>query len=246
MEPSKTRLPWNLPWNWAVESTASHASNARACKNVAMNPQIIVSSCLTGPRARFNLAILRVAGRRIAPSGYEDAHLRCPRGVASFVGRRPGLYQPGATPQVSEHTRRQGLKARLINPPPYPPVIPRNWPPPRLARAVGAHDSVVTITWGVAPCWYQSGLWPSLKTAASAFCAAGAAWHTLRTAGEVLGSTMRWCNADAFGIKGRLACLIGFSGWPFRRPFHHAPIAAGGTACSWAKHNNHSHPWSES
>ncbi len=27
-------------------------------------------------------------------------------------------------------------------------------------RAVGAHASVATITWGVAPCCYKSGLWP--------------------------------------------------------------------------------------
>ena len=29
-------------------------------------------------------------------------------------------------------------------------------------RAVGAYESVVTVTWGVAPCWYELGLWPTI------------------------------------------------------------------------------------
>jgi hypothetical protein len=27
-------------------------------------------------------------------------------------------------------------------------------------RAVGAHLVVANVTWGVAPCWYEAGLWP--------------------------------------------------------------------------------------
>ena len=40
-------------------------------------------------------------------------------------------------------------------------MIQNWWSPPGMNRAIGAPDSVVAVTWGVAPCWYDTGLWPA-------------------------------------------------------------------------------------
>ena len=83
-------------------------------------------------------------------------------------------YQHGATPHEKKPPVERGLKARTIS--------------SSLERAFSPLPFVAHRSWGVAPCWYCPGRWPSNKHAKHIRCSGGTKlriWSLKRLAGSV-------------------------------------------------------------